>query len=96
MCCFDDCLQLAIMSGHFELGEIIKNHKDSDVGKFYVCMLSMFLPDNGTSSVTIQRCALQGRIVSLKYFMFSSIFKLLLCYSVFNKYLMLLYLPVLP
>lgn len=27
------CLQLAVMSGHFELGEIIKNHKDSDVGK---------------------------------------------------------------
>lgn len=22
------------MSGHFELGEIIKNHKDTDVGKF--------------------------------------------------------------
>lgn len=27
------CLQLAVMSGHFELGEIIKNHKDSDTGK---------------------------------------------------------------
>lgn len=27
------CLQLAILSGHFELGEIIKNHKDSDIGK---------------------------------------------------------------
>lgn len=26
------CLQIAIMSGHFELGEIIKNHKDSDIG----------------------------------------------------------------
>uniref|UniRef100_A0A3B4TC05 SH3 and multiple ankyrin repeat domains 1 n=1 Tax=Seriola dumerili TaxID=41447 RepID=A0A3B4TC05_SERDU len=26
--------QLAVMSGHFELGEIIKNHKDSDIGKF--------------------------------------------------------------
>ncbi|XP_074475309.1 SH3 and multiple ankyrin repeat domains protein 1-like isoform X1 [Sebastes fasciatus] len=26
--------QLAIMSGHFELGEIIKNHKDSDVVPF--------------------------------------------------------------
>uniref|UniRef100_A0AAQ6IDS9 SH3 and multiple ankyrin repeat domains 1 n=1 Tax=Anabas testudineus TaxID=64144 RepID=A0AAQ6IDS9_ANATE len=26
--------QLAVMSGHFELGEIIKNHKDTDVGKF--------------------------------------------------------------
>uniref|UniRef100_G3P1L1 SH3 and multiple ankyrin repeat domains 1 n=1 Tax=Gasterosteus aculeatus aculeatus TaxID=481459 RepID=G3P1L1_GASAC len=25
--------QLAVLSGHFELGEIIKNHKDADVGK---------------------------------------------------------------
>lgn len=39
---FDRCLQLAIMSGHFELGEIIKNHKDTDIGKFYVCILSIF------------------------------------------------------
>uniref|UniRef100_A0A3B4YVL8 SH3 and multiple ankyrin repeat domains 1 n=1 Tax=Seriola lalandi dorsalis TaxID=1841481 RepID=A0A3B4YVL8_SERLL len=28
--------QLAVMSGHFELGEIIKNHKDSDIGKFSI------------------------------------------------------------
>lgn len=34
------CLQLAIMSGHFELGEIIKNHKDSDVGKLLHCAVS--------------------------------------------------------
>lgn len=27
-------LQVAVMSGHFELGEIIKNHNDLDVGKF--------------------------------------------------------------
>uniref|UniRef100_A0A087XFJ2 SH3 and multiple ankyrin repeat domains 1 n=1 Tax=Poecilia formosa TaxID=48698 RepID=A0A087XFJ2_POEFO len=26
--------QVAVMSGHFELGEIIKNHKDTDVGTF--------------------------------------------------------------
>lgn len=32
-CPSDFCLQLAIVSGNFELGEIIKNHKDSDVGK---------------------------------------------------------------
>lgn len=25
--------QVAVMSGHFELGEIIKNHRDTDVGK---------------------------------------------------------------
>ncbi len=25
--------QVAVMSGHFELGEIIKNHNDADVGK---------------------------------------------------------------
>lgn len=28
-------LQVAVMSGHFELGEIIKNHRDTDVGKHY-------------------------------------------------------------
>ena len=28
------CLQLAVLSGNFELGEIIKNHKDTDIGKF--------------------------------------------------------------
>lgn len=27
------CLQLAVISGHFELGEIIKNHKDMDIGE---------------------------------------------------------------
>lgn len=42
VCCSDGCLQLAIMSGHFELGEIIKNHKDSDVGKLYVYMFLYF------------------------------------------------------
>uniref|UniRef100_A0AAZ1X3Y7 SH3 and multiple ankyrin repeat domains 1 n=1 Tax=Oreochromis aureus TaxID=47969 RepID=A0AAZ1X3Y7_OREAU len=26
--------QVAVMSGHFELGEIIKNHRDTDVGNF--------------------------------------------------------------
>uniref|UniRef100_A0A3P9J3E0 SH3 and multiple ankyrin repeat domains 1 n=1 Tax=Oryzias latipes TaxID=8090 RepID=A0A3P9J3E0_ORYLA len=26
--------QVAIMAGHFELGEIIKNHKDSDIGEY--------------------------------------------------------------
>lgn len=26
-------LQVAVMSGNFELGEIIKNHNDMDVGK---------------------------------------------------------------
>lgn len=32
------------MSGHFELGEIIKNHKDSDVGKLYmIIFLAMSL-----------------------------------------------------
>lgn len=25
--------QVAVMSGNFELGEIIKNHRDTDVGK---------------------------------------------------------------
>lgn len=31
--------QVAVMSGHFELGEIIKNHNDADVGKliFKMC-----------------------------------------------------------
>lgn len=26
-------LQVAVMSGNFELGEIIKNHNDKDIGK---------------------------------------------------------------
>lgn len=37
-------LQLAIMSGHFELGEIIKNHKDSDIGKLSVQTLCLIFP----------------------------------------------------
>uniref|UniRef100_A0A3Q3VMM8 SH3 and multiple ankyrin repeat domains 1 n=1 Tax=Mola mola TaxID=94237 RepID=A0A3Q3VMM8_MOLML len=34
-------VNLAIMSGHFELGELIKNHKDSDVGKFVYARLHL-------------------------------------------------------
>lgn len=37
------------MSGHFELGEIIKNHKDSDVGK----LLCQTVSSEGISSFTI-------------------------------------------
>lgn len=33
--------QVAVMSGHFELGEIIKNHRDADVGQYFGCFLDM-------------------------------------------------------
>uniref|UniRef100_H2UVN0 SH3 and multiple ankyrin repeat domains 1 n=1 Tax=Takifugu rubripes TaxID=31033 RepID=H2UVN0_TAKRU len=41
--------QVAIMSGHFELGEIIKNHKDSDIGnsmlsRLFFPMCQTFIP----------------------------------------------------
>ncbi|XP_069547555.1 SH3 and multiple ankyrin repeat domains protein 1-like [Brachyistius frenatus] len=43
--------QLAVMSGHFELGEIIKNHKDSDVVPFLES--PKFVPKRKESSHTL-------------------------------------------
>lgn len=37
-------LKVAVMSGHFELGEIIKNHNDTDVGTWQpVCLILKYL-----------------------------------------------------
>lgn len=33
VCVYVRFYQVAVMSGHFELGEIIKNHRDTDVGE---------------------------------------------------------------
>uniref|UniRef100_A0AAQ5ZX46 SH3 and multiple ankyrin repeat domains 1 n=3 Tax=Amphiprion ocellaris TaxID=80972 RepID=A0AAQ5ZX46_AMPOC len=43
--------QLAVMSGHFELGEIIKNHKDSDIVPFLES--PKFVPKRKESSHTL-------------------------------------------
>ncbi|XP_068161957.1 SH3 and multiple ankyrin repeat domains protein 1-like [Antennarius striatus] len=43
--------QLAIMCGHFELGEIIKNHKDSDIVPFLES--PKYVPRRKESSVTL-------------------------------------------
>lgn len=50
-CPSDLCLQVAIMSGHFELGEIIKNHKDSDIGNHTVSLISA--PTSSSSNSTL-------------------------------------------
>lgn len=36
--------QVAIIAGNFELAEIIKTHKESDVGELHLFFLSSFLP----------------------------------------------------
>ncbi|KAM3591387.1 uncharacterized protein V6R79_001133 [Siganus canaliculatus] len=43
--------QLAIMSGHFELGEIIKNHKDSDIVPFLES--PKYVPKRKESALTL-------------------------------------------
>ncbi|XP_047465238.1 SH3 and multiple ankyrin repeat domains protein 1-like isoform X2 [Mugil cephalus] len=50
--------QLAVMSGHFELGEIIKNHKDSDVVPFLES--PKFVPKRKESSHTLPLPLLQS------------------------------------
>uniref|UniRef100_A0A672H7Q7 SH3 and multiple ankyrin repeat domains 1 n=1 Tax=Salarias fasciatus TaxID=181472 RepID=A0A672H7Q7_SALFA len=50
--------QLAVMSGHFELGEIIKNHKDSDVVPFLES--PKFVPKRKESSHTLPLPALHS------------------------------------
>ncbi|XP_028331473.1 SH3 and multiple ankyrin repeat domains protein 1-like isoform X2 [Gouania willdenowi] len=50
--------QVAVMSGHFELGEIIKNHKDSDVVPFLES--PKFVPKRRESSITLPLPALHS------------------------------------
>ncbi|XP_023805252.1 SH3 and multiple ankyrin repeat domains protein 1-like isoform X3 [Oryzias latipes] len=50
--------QVAIMAGHFELGEIIKNHKDSDIVPFLES--PKFVPKRRESSHTLPLPSLQS------------------------------------
>ncbi|XP_061665588.1 SH3 and multiple ankyrin repeat domains protein 1-like isoform X2 [Syngnathoides biaculeatus] len=50
--------QLAIMSGHFELGEIIKNHKDSDIVPFLES--PKYVPKRKESAHTLPLPSLQS------------------------------------
>lgn len=62
-------MQLAVLSGHFELGEIIKNHKDSDIGKI---PWQLFLLQ-GLSNVTSQHLSalLFPKYIILTMYLFS-------------------------